>query len=168
MWKIKRSDHTGTPLPYGNNDQQLNCPLMRACSCHLPNTPWPWNALDLACLTLAHACSFTPAGTEFLALSSTTHIYTSEAFREPVPHYSASQLCIHPSLWSLEGASGMKVILKHQLPLPHDRSHHESTLRGASHSTWVSKELDHLSAWKGSRRPTECHKLLSSGASKKS
>lgn len=127
----------------------------------LPNTPWPWNARGLACLALAHACSFAPAGIEFLALSSTTHIYTSEAFREPVPHYSASQLCIHPSLWSLEGASGMKVILKHQLPLPHDRSHHESTLRGASHSTWVSKELDHLSAWKGSRWPTEYHKLLS-------
>lgn len=84
----------------------------------LPNTPWPWSALGLACLTSAHACSFTPAGTEFLTLSSITYIYTSEAFRQPVPHYSTSQLYIYPSLWSLEETSGMKVILKHQLPSP--------------------------------------------------
>lgn len=82
----------------------------------LPNTPWPSNALDLACLTSAQACSFTPAGTEFLTLSSTTHMYTCEAFGQPVPHYPTSQLCIHPSLWRLEGASGTKVILKHHPP----------------------------------------------------
>ena len=44
MWKIERSDHTGTPLPYGNNDQQLNCPLRRACSC-----PFAKHSMTLEC-----------------------------------------------------------------------------------------------------------------------
>lgn len=161
MWKIKRSDHTGTPLPCGNNDQQLHCPLMRACSCHFAKHSMTLERTRLGlsrfgtCLQL-RPCRDWISGPEL----NYTHLHKWSVQR-PLPHYSASQLCIHPSLWSLEGASGMKVILKHQLPLPHDRSHHESTLRGASHSTWVSKELDHLSAWKGSRWPTEYHKLLS-------
>lgn len=104
--KIKMSSHTGTPLPYGSNKQQLNCPLFRkdmllpVCQTLydlLLHYTWPVSLMSILADLALQSLNFWPRA------QLHTFMHVGSILVTTTSHYSTSQFCTNPSLWSLEG-----------------------------------------------------------------